>query len=133
MTSTWDIGGRRTTLAWPGGDNFFVTYTYDNDDEMVNVEQQAATSGVGLLAVFTYDNLGHRLGVSRGDGVSTTLTYDAAGRLSSLGYTDASSNQAYSGISYNPADEMVQLTTSNAAYAYVPAALTQTYVTNGLR
>ncbi len=131
VQSTWDDGGRRTQLKWPDGN--FITYTYDKADEMVNVEQNNATSGPGLLASFSYDDLGNRTGVTRGNGVSTAYSHDGAGRLTSLVHAGVGNTQGYNQIHYNAAGEMTSFTTTNGAYAWTGAsALNQSYAVNGL-
>jgi len=98
---------------------------------MLKVEENGATSGAGLLASFSYDNLGHRVGLSRGDGVSTSYSYDTAGRLTNLAHTGSTNNQAFT-LAYDPADGLVSQTTTNAAYAWAgPAASTSGYAVDG--
>ena len=123
-------------MTWPDG--FYVSYVYDTDDEMTQVQEQGATSGVGLLASFTYDNLGNRIGVTRGNNVSTAYGFDAISRLTSLAHTGAttstgaSGNQSYT-FTYDPADEILSKLTTNAAYAWnAAAALSQAYQLNGI-
>ena len=82
-------------------------------------------------ASFTYDNLGNRTGVTRGNGVSTAYGFDAISRLTSLAHTGTSSNQSYA-FTYDPAGEIVSKTTTNPAYTWNAAApLSQAYQLNG--
>ena len=60
LTSAYDAAGDRTQLTWPDG--FYVNYTYDVTGALTAVEEQGATSGVGLLASYTLDSFGRRTG-----------------------------------------------------------------------
>ena len=95
--------------------------------------ESGSSSGVGLLASFTYNDLGARTGITRGNGVSTAYGYDAIGRLQSLTHSGATNTQAYTSIGYDPASEMLGFTTSNGAYAWAGgAAATTAYAPNSL-
>jgi RHS repeat-associated protein len=117
MTSTWDIGGRRTQLTWP--DSFYVSYDYLVTGEVSAIRENGAVSGVGVLATYAYDNFGRRASVTRGNGTSTSYSYDGASRLTQL--TQDLSGTTYDqtlGFGYNPANQIIQNTRSNDAYAW---------------
>lgn len=67
ITTTYDAGGRVATVSYPPGD---VTYTYDVADNLTQV-----VDWVGNTTTFTYDAVGRRTGISRPNGVSTTVGY----------------------------------------------------------
>jgi RHS repeat-associated protein len=117
VTSTWDIGGRRTQMTWP--DSFYVNYDYLVTGEVSAIRENGATSGVGVLATYAYDNLGRRTSLTRGNGTSMIYGYDAVSRLTSLGDDLAGTtyDQAL-GFSYNPASHITQTTRSNDNYAW---------------
>jgi YD repeat-containing protein len=69
-------------MTWP--DNFYVDYDFDAADDMTAVRENGATSGAGVLATFTYDDLGRRTGLTRGNGTSSSYGFDAVSRLTQL-------------------------------------------------
>lgn len=117
-TSQYDAAGRRTRLTW--SDGFYITYDYDNVDEMTAVREYGAASGAGVLATFSYDDLGRRRQLTRGNGTITSYSYDPVSRLTSLTQDLAGTvyDQTYSFTSYNPVGEIVSRTASNDAYAW---------------
>ena len=131
VSSEYDLAGRRTRLTWP--DAFYVTYDYLATGEMTAIRENGATSGVGVLATFAYDNLGRRTGLTRGNLVTSTYTYDPAGRLASLTNDLAgTAADATFGFSYNKAGQITSRTNSNAAYAPTQASAQVSYGVNGL-
>jgi YD repeat-containing protein len=70
---------------------------------MTAVQENGATSGVGVLATFAYDNLGRRTSLTRGNGGVTSYGFDAASRLSSLTQNPArTADDLAKGFAYNP-------------------------------
>jgi RHS repeat-associated protein len=133
MTSSYDIAGRRTQLSWPDG--FFVNYDYSNAGEITAIRENGATSGVGVLASYGYDDLGRRISITRGNGTVTSYGYDAVSRMTSLSQDLAGTGNdlTINGISYNPASQLLGITRSNAAYSWTGSALvSRPYTTNGL-
>jgi RHS repeat-associated protein len=117
ISSVYDIAGRRTQITWP--DSFYVNYDYLVTGEVSAIRENGATSGVGVLANYAYDNLGRRTSVTRGNGTSTSYSYDAVSRLSSM--AEDLSGTTYDqtlGFSYNPANQITQNTRSNDIYAW---------------
>jgi len=132
LTSTWDVAGRRTKLQWPDG--FYVSYDYDVLGEMTAVRENGATSGVGVLASYAYDDLGNRTGATYGNGTSSSWTPDAVSRLSSLTQNLAGTSYDLTRtFSYNPASQIASVTSSNDAYAWNAAVnVNRNYTANGL-
>jgi RHS repeat-associated protein len=114
----YDLAGRRTRMTWR--DYFYVDYDYLVTGEMAAVRENGATSGVGVLATFGYDDLGNHISLVRGNGTSTSYSPDAVSRLSVLTNTfPADSTKTLSlGFSYNPASEIVQNVRGNDLYAW---------------
>jgi YD repeat-containing protein len=146
-SSQYDAAGRRTRLTW--NDGYYVTYDYFATGEMKSIRENGATSGVGVLATFSYDDLGQRLTLVRGNGTSTSGIYDygAAPRLGCMwqdlngGTTQAacSATPSASGqdqevnFAYNPASQMTRRTSANDAYAWTQSYnVSRSYTANGL-
>ncbi|TPG22755.1 hypothetical protein EAH87_02905, partial [Sphingomonas koreensis] len=132
LSSTWDAGGRRTGLEWDDG--FYVSYDYDVLGEMTKVRENGASSGVGVLASYGYDDLGDRIGVTNGNGTSSSWTPDPVSRLASLAHNLAgSASDLTRTFAYDPASQIASSTSSNDAYAWDAAAdVTRSYTSNGL-
>ena len=112
VASEYDAAGRRTKLTW--NDGFYVDYLYTVTGEMLQVRENGAASGVGLLAQYNYDDLGRRTSLTRGNGLVTGYGYDAASRLGAL--SEAGSVANYVGFAYNPAGQITQRTGNTPAY-----------------
>lgn len=127
MASQYDLAGRRTRLTWP--DAFHVTYERDLDGAMTAIRQ----GGSSLITGYSYDDLGRRTGVTRGNGATTSYGYDPASRLATLAHdlTGSGSDVAF-GFGYTPASQITARSISNAAYVYQPAQDATAYVNNGL-
>lgn len=127
----YDIAGRRTRMTWP--DNLFITYDYLVTNEMTAVRENGATSGVGVLASFAYDNLGRRTGVTRGNGTSSVYLFDPASRLTGLTQNLSGTAQDLTlTFSYNSADQIKEMTRSNDLFAPKPYNADRAYGINGL-
>lgn len=128
----YDLDGRLTQILWPDG--FYAGYTLDALGEVTKVTENGATSGPGVLAQFSYDNLGDRVSLSRGNGVNTTYGYDPAFRLASIQHSfpgaQAGNNESL-GFSYNPANQRVSRTSNNAAYNWISPVSSTSYAVNG--
>jgi RHS repeat-associated protein len=128
----YDIAGRRTRITWP--DTFYVVYDHLVTGEVTKVRENGATSGVGVLATYAYDNLGRRASITRGNGVTTTYAWDPVSRLDSL--TQALAGTSYDltlGFDYNHAGQITTAERSNTAYSWTDATNgTESYTTNGL-
>lgn len=120
----YDANGNRTQETWPDG--LYVTYVYDALNRMTKVEENGATSGVGLLASYSYDPLSERTGITRGNGTSTTYGYDAGSRLTSLAHAVPSDtgHATTFGFGYTNAGQLNSRSNTNGAYDWTnhPAA-----------
>ncbi|TCM12142.1 RHS repeat-associated protein [Novosphingobium sp. PhB165] len=126
MSYTYDLAGNLTRLSWGDG-VLYADYTYDNAGGLTRVAENGATSGIGVLAQFSYDALGSRSSVAYGNGTSRTYAWDPIGRLSGLQIDLAGTTgdlvigkigAVGSEISYNPASQIMGLSRSNDAYAF---------------
>ena len=97
-----------------------MDYDYLLTGEMTRVRENGATSGIGVLATFAYDDLGNRTSLTRGTGTATSYTYDLVSRLTVLNQDLAgtASDLLIRNIAYNPASQITSLNRTNDAYAY---------------
>lgn len=133
VTSSYDAAGRRTRLAYPGG-GLYIDYDYLVTGAVSQIRENGATSGTGVLANYSYDDLGRRISLTRGNGTATSYHYDPTSRLDQLvqdlGGTGADLTLA---LSYNPAAQIVGTTRSNDAYAWTGHVnVNRPYSVNGL-
>jgi RHS repeat-associated protein len=133
-TLQYDLAGRCIQLNWP--DSLYLVYDYLVTGEMLDIRENGATSGVGVLATFGYDNLGRRNTLTRGNGTlaatGTSYSYDAAGRLGALNNNNATAAIDYT-FTYNPADQLTSRAASNGAYAWTQGSNANiSYTSNGL-
>jgi RHS repeat-associated protein len=127
----YDLAGRRTRMTWP--DSLYVVYDYDADNEVTAMRENGASSGIGVLATFTYDNVGRRTGLTRGNGVSTTYSYDGASNLTGLAHdlTGTTNDQTLT-YTYNPAGQVLTRAGSNSSYGWAGATnLSRAYTADG--
>lgn len=123
---------RRTRVTWP--DAFYVQYDYDVTGAMTKVRENGAASGVGVLATNSYDDLGRRTSIARGNGASTTYGFDAASRLTSLAHDPAGTayDQTWT-FTFNPAGQIMLASATNAAWNWSYGVDTSdAYTANGL-
>jgi len=85
-----------------------------------------------VLASFAYDDQGKPTGLTRGNGVNDSFSYDAASRLATYTINHPSAGNSYT-FAYNPAGQLVSRSMSNDAYAWTQAAfVNRNYTVNGL-
>lgn len=138
----YNASNNRTRMTW--GDGFYVAYDYDTIGGVTAVRENGATSGVGVLAAFTYDNLARRTNMVRGNGTTTYYGYDAIGRLSCMtldlagGGTpncspSASGSDRAVTFTYNPAGQISSTAQANDLYAWTGGVnIDRNYGVNGL-
>jgi RHS repeat-associated protein len=129
LTFEYDKNGNRTRVTHPGGSPFFQ-YHFDALNRVADVKENDLTT----LMTVSYRPSGQRLSLTRGNGVTTTYTPDAANRLGSLFHDfPAASNDLTNQFSYNSANQIWQLVQSNNTYAYTGnSQLPGSYTPNGL-
>lgn len=127
----YDAAGNRTRLTWPDGN--YIQYNRDAANRVLQVRENGATSGPGLLAIYSYDNLGRRVATTRGSGGVTTYSYDSVSRLNHLAQDlSGTANDQAVDFLHNPADQIVERTASNPIYDWVESSLSVNYSRNGL-
>ncbi|MBV5262143.1 RHS repeat protein, partial [Synechococcus moorigangaii CMS01] len=132
MSYQYDAAGRRTRATWP--DSFYVLYDYDVTGAVTRIRENGASSGAGVLATYTYDNLGRLAHVARGNGVSTSMAFNTSSQLSSMAHDLAGTSQDQTlSFTYNMAGQILTRSMTNALHA--PTGLTNldhTFTVNGL-
>jgi hypothetical protein len=129
----YDAAGRRTKITWPEGAGtasaFFVTYEYDATGRMTKIRDRNEVE----LAGFSYDGLGRRSSITRGNGVTTNYGYDPVSRLETLGHEMVGSygDQTWT-HSYNPASQLTKREAANSLYESRGGQSSKAYVVNGL-
>ncbi len=129
----YDAAGRRTRITHPGG-AFYVDTDYLVTGEAWRLRENGATSGIGVLATYGYDDLGRRTSLTRGNGTVTSYGYDAVSRMNALGQDLASTPADVTAtFAFNPAGQIASQTRSNDGYALSGFAnVARTDTINGL-
>lgn len=132
MSYQYDAAGRMTRLTWP--DNFYVEYDYDYTGAVTAVRELGATSGVGVLAEFGYDDLGRATSLERGNGADTTYYYYGHNLSVMSDDVAGSADDRALGFTYNPVGQVLTRTSSNDDYEWGAhaAALSEAYSDNAL-
>jgi RHS repeat-associated protein len=136
--SDWNPDGTRNQLIYPGT-GLAMNYDYFTTGEVKAIRENGATSGVGVLATYGYDDLGNRTSLTFGSGASQVYSYDPVSRLTALSNNlSATANDVNIGtagtapITYNPASEIKGRPVSNDAYIFTKANVSEAGVANGL-
>jgi RHS repeat-associated protein len=106
-------------------------------NRVTQIGEDGATSGVGLLASYTYDDHGRRTNIARagGAGATTAIGYDGSDRISRLAqtFTGAAADVTWTPTySYNLSPQAVGIGSTNDGYAWHGGVVTRNYVANGL-
>ena len=113
----YDLNGNRTRVTWPDG--FYAGYVYDALDRVTAVNENGATSGVGVLAIYSYDSRGRRTGLARGNTTTTTWSYDNLDRLTGLSHDLAGTAYDQSStFTFSPASQLTSKTETNTVYLW---------------
>lgn len=128
----YDAAGRRTRLTYPGS-GLEVGYSHLVTGEVTEIRENPSGGNV-LLGTYEYDNLGRRTSLTRGNGTSTTYSFDAVSRLSQLVQDlNGSGNDLTLGFSHNPASQIASNTRSNDNFSFTGLAnVNVTDTINGL-
>jgi RHS repeat-associated protein len=132
-TSEYDLASRRTKLTYPGT-GLYVNTDYLVTGEVTAIRENGASSGVGVLAAYAYENLGNRTSVTFGNGVSQAYTFDAVSRLGSLtNDLSGTSNDLSAVFGYNPSSNINSTVRTGDAYAWTDHNnINRGYTSNGL-
>jgi RHS repeat-associated protein len=137
LNYAYDAAGRRTRITW--WDGFKADYMRLVTGEISQLSDISATGVTTTIATFGYDDLRRRTSLTRPNSTSTSYSYDAVSRLTSI-FHDMP-NPAYdlkigtpaSPIAYNPAFQIVSEGRDNDTYSFTGNANTNiAYVANGL-
>jgi len=122
-----DANGNRDSVTHP--DATYFAYDYDGLDRMSVIRQNGSTQ----VASYDFTTKGQAWHAARG-AVLTTLGYDNAARLTSIGDDLAGTTaDITSSFGYNPAKQLTSFARNNDSYAYAAyVADTKTYSVNGL-
>jgi RHS repeat-associated protein len=114
----FDLADRRRRVTHPDG--FYISYEYNTSGDLYEIRDSTSS----VLATLSHDNLGRRIALTRGNGVSTTYGYDSAGRLGSLSHDLSGTTFDNSiGFTYSPAAQIATRTQQNdASYGWTPLA-----------
>ncbi|PAX06401.1 RHS repeat-associated core domain-containing protein [Sphingomonas lenta] len=123
LTYQYDAAGRRTRIGWgPSASGFGVNYDWHATGDLWRVRENGATTGVGVLATYGYDNLGRRTSLARGNGASTTWGYGTSGTepwLTRLHHNLSGTTYDFTRtFKRSAAGEIREATTGTDAYAY---------------
>lgn len=125
---TLDPVGNPTKVIQTGAVSGTTTYSYDQNDRLIDVCYQASCNeGTGSndpYTHWTYDKVGNRLTEKRPTG-TTSYSYDAGDELTSAGATtytyDANGNETAAGsrtFTYNAANQLVSTTSGGTTTTY---------------
>ena len=130
----YDAAGRRTRMTYPGtAIPLEIGYTYNAAGEVTAISEDPSGANL-VLALYTYDDLGRRTGIVRGNGADTSYGYDSVSRLSQLTQSlSGTANDLTLDLTYNPAGQIGGVTRSNDRYAWTDHyAVNRDYVADGL-
>ena len=117
-TSAWDLAGRRTQLTYPDS-GLYVNYDYLVTGETTKIRENGASSGVGVLATYAYDDLGRRTSLTFGNGAVQSYTFDPVSRLASLSNDlSGTTNDLSVTFGYNPASQINSTVRTGDTYAW---------------
>jgi RHS repeat-associated protein len=134
VTSAYDLAGNRTQLTYPGT-GLTVNTDYLVTGEVQKIRENGATTGIGVLATYAYDNLGNRTTLTFGKGVVQGYSYDPISRLASLtnDLPGTANDLTIGAIAYNPSSQILSAPRSNDAYSWTGSvAVNRPYTSNGL-
>lgn len=132
VSRQFDLAGRVTRVVW--SDGFYVDYDRLVTGEVSKIRENGATTGVGVLATYSFDGSGNRTGVTFGNGVVQAFAFDPVGRLASLTNDLSGSSNDYSvTFSRNAASQITSPARAGDQYSWTgPGSESRTYTSNGL-
>jgi RHS repeat-associated protein len=132
-TYVYDIAGRRTRMTYADS-GLYIDYDYNVVGDITAIRENGATTGVGVLATYGYDDRGRRTSVTRGNGTSTSYSYDAVSRPTQItqDLTSGGSDLTLT-MTYNPAGQILTRAGAHGGYAWTSHyAVNRNYTANGL-
>jgi RHS repeat-associated protein len=124
-TMQYDLAGRMTRLTHTDG--YYVTQDYLVTGEVSAIRENGATSGIGVLGAYAYNDLSQMTTLTRGNGTVTSYAYDLVARLEGMKHDltgttwDALVGRVAgvgSPITYNPASQITSLSRDNDLYKW---------------
>jgi RHS repeat-associated protein len=116
-TYLYDLAGRRTRMTWTDG--FYADYNRLVTGEVSAIRENGAASGVGVLGIYAYNDLGQMTTLTRGNGTVTSYAYDPVARLASLTHDlGGTTHDVSTTFAYNPASQIASSTRSNDLYKW---------------
>jgi RHS repeat-associated protein len=133
VTYGYDIAGRRTSMGYPGV-GLTINYDYLVTGELSTIRENGATSGVGVLGEYKYNDLGQRTKLTRGNGAVTDYAFDPISRLQSLTHDlGGTAQDVATSFTYNSASQIVTSDRNKDIFAYREHYnLGRPYAVNGL-
>ena len=123
-----------TSNAYASG-GLTIGYAYNVAGDLTEIRENPAGSNF-LLASYSYDDLGRRTLLTRGNGTTTSYTYDAVSRLSQLAHNIGGSSTTYDvtlEYTHNPAAQIASTIRNNDTYAWPGHyAVNRPYTADGL-
>lgn len=135
LTFGYDAAGQRTSMVYPGS-ALTINYDYDVAGNLTKIRENGATTGVGVLASYAYDDQGRATSVTFGNGSVQSFSYDPVSRLSTLTNNlggSATTHDLTQTFTYNPASQIASVVRSNDSYAWqAHYNVDRSYTINGL-
>lgn len=135
LTFGYDAAGQRTSMVYPGS-ALTINYDYDVAGNVTKIRENGATTGVGVLASYAYDDQGRATSLTFGNGSVQSFSYDPVSRLSTLTNNlggSATTHDLTQTFTYNPASQIASVARSNDAYAWqAHYNVDRSYTINGL-
>jgi len=128
----YNLAGRRTRITWPGA--YWVDFDYNSAGSMWRIRELGVDFGLGKLAQWDFDGLGRPTTLTRGNGVVTTVSVDAAERMRTLNHdpTGATQDVQFS-FENSPSSQFASRTLSNGMWMWTPpSASNVSYVPDSL-
>jgi RHS repeat-associated protein len=123
---TYDAAGRRLTMSYPGA-TLTVNYDYDTVGNVTKIRENGATTGVGVLATYAFDNQGRAESVTFGNGSKQSLVYGTSTTTQTNGRVEqirndlggvATTHDLDQTFAYNPAGQIQSVLRTGDAYAW---------------
>jgi RHS repeat-associated protein len=137
----YDLAGNRTLVTYPvksGESALSVNYDYLLTGEVQKIRENGATTGVGVLATYAYDDLGNRTSLTYGSSAVQTYAYDPVSRLTTLttDFSGSTNDLTIGGtatpITYNPASQILSAPRTKDTYSYAYTNASHTFGINAL-
>jgi len=131
LSYKYDLAGNRTRLTWP--DAMFMDYLYTDANETKQLRENGSVTTLLVPATYTYDNIGRRTQMQRGNSVITGYGYDQISRPSTLlNNLPGAAQDGYYVFGRNPASQLISLYSNNTIYDWTGSATARSYSANGL-